>query len=149
MNKVYAVEKRIIGHSACFRQRNATSHCRFLHGYALEFILRFESKELDHRNWVVDFGGLKGAKEFFKHYFDHTTICEEEDPDLPVYQDLDKRGLIQLRVLPLVSCEAFTDFALNTLKGSDEWIKEKDIRDKLVSVTVYEHGLNSASSALR
>ena len=49
-----------IGLSAVFRQPHADhSHCRFLHGYSLQFKFTFGSSDLDHRNWVQDFGGLK------------------------------------------------------------------------------------------
>ena len=42
-----------------FRQWRADSHCKFLHGYSFEFEFEFGAHELDERNWVVDFGGLK------------------------------------------------------------------------------------------
>ena len=48
------------GLSAVFRQPNAShSHCQLLHGYSLAFTFTFSCKELDDKNWVVDFGGLK------------------------------------------------------------------------------------------
>lgn len=46
------------GLSAAFRQWRADSHCKFLHGYSLEFEFEFGAHELDERNWVVDFGGI-------------------------------------------------------------------------------------------
>ncbi len=50
------------GYSACFRQWKADgTHCRFLHGYAVSFRVWFEG-DLDHRNWVWDFGGMKRSK---------------------------------------------------------------------------------------
>ena len=51
-----------IGLSAVFRQLHADSHCRFLHGYSLQFKFTFGCDELDEKNWVVDFGGLKFEK---------------------------------------------------------------------------------------
>ena len=51
------------GFSCVFRQWKAeNTHCRFLHGYGVSFKLWFHG-ELDERNWVFDFGGLKRAKE--------------------------------------------------------------------------------------
>ena len=47
------------GFSCCFRQWKADSHCKYLHGYSLEISIQFEALNLDKRNWVVDFGGLK------------------------------------------------------------------------------------------
>ena len=50
------------GFSTVFRQWKAeNTHCRFLHGYGISFKVYFEG-ELDDRNWVWDFGGMKRAK---------------------------------------------------------------------------------------
>ena len=46
------------GYLHVFRQWNKIGHCRFIHGYSLEFEFKFGANELDERNWVVDFGGL-------------------------------------------------------------------------------------------
>ena len=49
------------GFSTVFRQWKAKgTHCRFLHGYAISFKVDFEG-DLDERNWVWDFGGMKRA----------------------------------------------------------------------------------------
>ena len=55
--------------SCAFRQPQAKSHCRFLHGYQLTAKFWFESDQLDENNWVVDFGALKGLKELLKNQF--------------------------------------------------------------------------------
>ena len=58
----YISTKLFDGYSTCFRQWKADgTHCRFLHGYAVSFRVWFEG-ELDERNWVWDFGGMKRAK---------------------------------------------------------------------------------------
>ena len=50
------------GFSTVFRQWKATTtHCRFVHGYGISFKVYFEG-DLDDRNWVWDFGGMKRAK---------------------------------------------------------------------------------------
>ena len=50
------------GYSTVFRQWKAEgTHCRFLHGYGVSLRVWFEG-ELDERNWVWDFGGMKRAK---------------------------------------------------------------------------------------
>ena len=49
--------------SAAFRQwRSTHSHCQFIHGYNLTADITFECDNLDERNWVMDFGGLKDLK---------------------------------------------------------------------------------------
>ena len=58
----YISTKVFDGFSCVFRQWKAeTTHCRYLHGYGVSFKLWFEG-ELDERNWVWDFGGMKRAK---------------------------------------------------------------------------------------
>ena len=70
------------GLSCCFRQWRAESHCNLLHGYALSIELEFETRILDDRNWVVDFGDFKLIKEFLHKWFDHTTLIAKDDPHL-------------------------------------------------------------------
>jgi 6-pyruvoyltetrahydropterin/6-carboxytetrahydropterin synthase len=50
------------GYSTVFRQWRAKgTHCSFIHGYGISFKIIFEG-DLDERNWVWDFGGMKRAK---------------------------------------------------------------------------------------
>ena len=61
------------GLSCAFRQWRAEhSHCKLIHGYSLGFKVIFECDELDERNWVMDFGGLKKFKNWLEDMFDHT-----------------------------------------------------------------------------
>lgn len=86
--------------SCAFRQWRAThSHCRFLHGYQLKAKLWFGGSSLDEKNWIVDFGGLKELKAKLQHVFDHTTTVAADDPELATFEELDRKGIIQLRVL--------------------------------------------------
>lgn len=97
-----------VGLSCCFRQWRATdSHCRFLHGYALQVGITFVSDELDDRNWVQDFGGLKPLKQWLEETFDHKTLVAEDDPKKYHYEGLDAEGLIQMVEVEHVGCEAF------------------------------------------
>ena len=93
------------GFSTVFRQWKAEgTHCRFLHGYGISFRVWFEG-ELDERNWVWDFGGMKRAKgtidgmnpkAWMDYMFDHTTIIAEDDPQLRMFHTMYKEGIIQL-----------------------------------------------------
>jgi 6-pyruvoyltetrahydropterin/6-carboxytetrahydropterin synthase len=140
------------GYSACFRQWKAEgTHCRFLHGYAVSFRVWFEG-ELDERNWVWDFGGMKRAngniegmspKAFFDYLLDHTTIVAEDDPYLPLFKQMDAEGIIQLRVLPSVGCERFAEYLYE--KINTFLLEETDGRVRATKVEVYEHERNSAS----
>ena len=101
-----------IGLSACFRQPHANhSHCRFLHGYSLGFKFTFGCDELDMRNWVVDFGGLKPLKAWLEATFDHQVVLDSQDPHLADFQVLEEKGLAQITILNGVGVEKFAEHA--------------------------------------
>ena len=148
----YNSTKLFDGYSTCFRQWRAEgTHCRFLHGYAVSFRVWFEG-ELDHRNWVWDFGGMKRAKntiegmspkDYFAYLLDHTTIIAEDDPYLVDFKRMDTEGLIQLRILEATGCERFAEYLYTII---NEFLAvETDGRVKAIKVEVYEHERNSAS----
>ena len=130
--------------SCAFRQWRAThSHCRFLHGYQLKAKLWFGCSSLDDKNWCVDFGGLKELKAKLQHVFDHTTTVAADDPELATFEELDRKGIIQLRVLEKgVGIERVAEVVhsiansyITSLTNSRCWV------DK---VEVFEHEENSA-----
>jgi 6-pyruvoyltetrahydropterin/6-carboxytetrahydropterin synthase len=139
------------GYSTVFRQWRAEgTHCRFLHGYGISFKIIFEG-ELDERNWVWDFGGMKRAKtwidgmqpkEWMDHMFDHTTIIAEDDPYLENFKEMWKDGIIQLRIIPATGAEQFAKFIYDKVS---KFIKiETNNRVRVVSVEFKEHDKNSA-----
>ena len=132
-----------IGLSAVFRQPNADhSHCHLLHGYSLGFKFTFACEYLDNKNWAVDFGGLKPLKAWLEDHFDHKTAIDRSDPHMDVFLDLEKKGLIDLRVFDGVGAEKFAQHAF---EFADTLIKEKtDSRCWVHSVECSEHGANSA-----
>lgn len=141
------------GFSVAFRQWRADSHCRHLHGYALKIRLTFGCHHLDYRNWCVDFGGLKVVKEWLEDQYDHRTIIAYDDPHLSQFQGLDKLGVISLRTVPHVGCEAFAMFIFQFLeqtvfkisgdKTPNGLFGQQD-RIWIESVEVSEHESNSA-----
>ena len=148
----YTSTKLFDGYSTVFRQWKAEdTHCRFLHGYAISFRVWFEG-ELDHRNWVWDFGGMKRSKtkiagmspkEYFSFLLDHTTVVAIDDPYLKKFQQMDKDGIIQLRILPATGCEKFAEHLYYIINA---FLKEEtEGRVKAIKVEVYEHEKNSAS----
>ena len=132
-----------IGLSAVFRQPNADhSHCHLLHGYSLGFKFTFACDHLDNKNWAVDFGGLKPIKAWLEDSFDHKTAIDKADPHIDVFLDLEKKGLIDLRIFDGVGAEKF---AYHAFVFADNLIKEKtDGRCWVHSVECSEHGANSA-----
>jgi 6-pyruvoyltetrahydropterin/6-carboxytetrahydropterin synthase len=133
-----------IGLSAAFRQwRAKDSHCRFIHGYALSIRLEFEADELDEKNWVVDFGGLKGFKKQLEDTFDHKLIVAADDPERGRLLHLANYDLADIIVLPATGCEAF---AKHVFFMARNWLREQSYapRVRILSVEVCEHGANSA-----
>jgi 6-pyruvoyltetrahydropterin/6-carboxytetrahydropterin synthase len=140
------------GYSTVFRQWKAEgTHCKFLHGYAISFKVWFEG-ELDERNWVWDFGGMKRAKntiegkspkDFFTWLLDHTMIISDDDPFLESFKRMDEAGVVQLRILPYVGCERFAEYLYNVI---NEFLAvETDSRVRAAKVEVYENERNAAS----
>ena len=148
---MFKSRKKFDGFSTCFRQWRAnTTHCQYLHGYDVEFEVTFEG-ELDHRNWVWDFGGMKRTKnliegrqpkEWMEHMFDHTVVVAEDDPELDNFRDMHDRGVIQLRVIEAVGAEKFAEYLYHTL--NDFVQLETEGRVKVVKVKFMENHKNSA-----
>ena len=139
------------GFSTVFRQWKAeTTHCRFVHGYGISFKVYFEG-DLDERNWVWDFGGMKRAKTlidgkspkaWMDYMFDHTMIIAEDDPELLAFQQMDKVGVAQVRVIPATGAEKFSEYIYNKL---NEFVKtETNNRVRVTKVKFMEHGKNAA-----
>ena len=139
------------GYSTVFRQWRAEgTHCRFLHGYGISFKIVFEG-DLDERNWVWDFGGMKRAKgtiggmspkAWMDYMFDHTTIIAFDDPSLNLFKEMHSKGLIQLRLIPATGAEQFAKFIYE--KVNTFVLEETDNRVRVVSVEFKEHNKNSA-----
>lgn len=128
--------------SCAFRQPNAQSHCRWLHGYRLQGKFWFTCNELDENNWVVDFGSLKGLKGKLEKQFDHTTCIAESDPALSYFKDLAAEDICDLRIMDGVGIEKFAEWCFNM---SDSFIKSMTSNRCWVDrVEVWEHEKNSA-----
>jgi 6-pyruvoyltetrahydropterin/6-carboxytetrahydropterin synthase len=145
-----------------------------MHGYSLGFRFTFEAEKLDERHWVQDFGGLKEIKAWLDTQFDHTTVIAEDDPMLDRFKamagwsntaELDGKpdevqahpvgslGVIDLRIVPAVGCEAFAEYVYDYVS---QWLRDDPTnkyqnllgdehpRVKLLSVEVFEHAGNSA-----
>lgn len=136
------------GLSCAFRQwRSTHSHCSLIHGYSIGIKLIFECDALDERNWVMDFGGLKGFKQWAEHMFDHTLLIAEDDPHRAMFEAM-PADTVDLRIVPAVGCERFAEMAYNKMQeiinaSIDEGTAlNPTVRVK--SVEVFEHGANSS-----
>jgi 6-pyruvoyltetrahydropterin/6-carboxytetrahydropterin synthase len=139
------------GFSTVFRQWKATTtHCRFVHGYGISFKVYFEG-DLDERNWVWDFGGMKRAKtlidgkspkEWMDYMFDHTLVVAEDDPELKAFQQMDTAGVAQVRVIPATGAEKFAEYIYTKLNKFVD--TETEGRVRVTKVKFMEHGKNAA-----
>ena len=137
--------------STVYSQLKATdTHCIVVHGDGISFKVYFEG-DLDERNWVWDFGGMKRAKtqidgmspkEWMDYTFDHTMIIAEDDPELRAFQQMGTAGIAQVRVIPATGAEKFAEYIFNKV---NEFVKvETDNRVKVTKVKFMEHGKNAA-----
>ena len=139
------------GFSTVFRQWKAEgTHCKFLHGYGVSFRVWFEG-ELDERNWVWDFGGMKRSKgtidgknpkEWMDYMFDHTTIVATDDPGIGGFRTMNELGIIQLRELEAVGAEQFAKYIFEKLNTFVQ--EETNGRVSVVRVEFMEHAKNTA-----
>jgi len=139
------------GFSTVFRQWKAeTTHCRFVHGYGISFKVYFEG-DLDERNWVWDFGGMKRAKTlidgkqpkvWMDYMFDHTMIIAEDDPEVEAFKQMDVAGVAQVRIIPATGAEKFAEYIYTKLNS---FVKtETKDRVRVTKVKFMEHGKNAA-----
>ena len=143
--------KKFDGYSCVFRQWKADgTHCRFLHGYDVELKVWFEG-DLDERNWVWDFGGMKRAKgtidgmspkAWMDYMLDHTMLVSEDDPFLESFKKMDEAGVVQLRVLPAVGAERFAEYFFHKLNTFVQ--EETEGRVSVLRVEAMENHKNSA-----
>jgi len=142
--KNFKSTKSFTGFPCTHRQWRAESHCRFVHGYSREFHFEFAASELTKEGWVVDFGGLKAVKRWLEETFDHTFLIAVDDPELESFKALDKKGLIQLRVLPNPGMEGSAHYVyeeasriLVSLYGKRAWITRVEVKENDKNSAIY------------
>ena len=126
------------GHSCAFRQWKADSHCNLIHGYALSFYFEFESNDLDARNWVVDFGGLRPLKNNLEDWYDHTLLVAHDDPQREELMKLGELNLAKITEVDKAGCEGIANFLyeyINTIflpdfePGTRVWCNRVEVRE--------------------
>lgn len=93
---------------------------------------------------MVDFGGLKEVKKFLEQQFDHTFLIAQDDPELETFKALDKKGVIQLRILPNPGMEGTAQYVyeqaskiLETLYGKRAWITRVEVCENEKNSAIY------------
>ena len=151
MKEKFISTKVFDGYSTVFRQwRAEETHCKYLHGYGVSFLITFEG-ELDERNWVWDFGGMKRAKgkidgkspkDWMDYMFDHTLVVAEDDPYAYAFKKMDDAGVAQVRIVPAVGAERFAQFVFTKV---NEFVQEETKgRVAVKRVEFRENNKNSA-----
>lgn len=132
----YFSTKHFIGYPCTHRQWRAEGHCKFVHGYSRSFYFEFASNERTKEGWVVDFGGLKEVKTWLDHWFDHTFLASADDPFMEQFKELDRQGVIQLRVFENVGMEGTCKFVydninplIQKLTQNRAWITKIEVRE--------------------
>ena len=116
--------------------------CFLVHGYQLKAKFTFSCKELDERNWCVDYGSLKRLKAALNEQFDHTLTIDKADPCLDLFKQLHERRACNLKIMDGVGIEKVAEFCY---KLASKFIAE-DYGDRcwVESVEVFEHEANSS-----
>ena len=74
--------------------------------------------------------------------FDHTTVIAKDDPKIEVFKDLEKEGLVQLRIIDKVGCEKFAEYVFNYINKIVS--EESENRVRVQKVECFEDDKNSA-----
>ena len=139
----YVSTKVIPMGSTAFRQWRADSHCKLIHGYRLQCKLWFTADELDHKNWIYDFGGCKEIKNLLEKQYDHTTVVAADDPELDTFKLMSEKGMIDLRIADKgVGIERTAEWVY---ENANKLVTEQtNDRVRIIKVEVWEHEGNSA-----
>ena len=101
----FTCSKQFEGYPCCHRQWKHPGHCRLVHGYSRSFTFWFGSQELDEYGFVVDFSSLKPLEKKLRSQFDHTFLVNADDPLIPKWEELNKEGALNLRIMKNVGME--------------------------------------------
>jgi 6-pyruvoyltetrahydropterin/6-carboxytetrahydropterin synthase len=131
------------GLCCCVRQWKSSDRDGLLHGKSIYFKMVFECRQLSENDTVMDFATLMPIQEWLNTQFDRTTVIAADDPQLPTFTALHKQGLVDLVILPGVSCERFAEHAFKYIM---QWLIDNDLitRATIRSVECFEHEGNSA-----
>lgn len=128
--------------SCAFRQPNASSHCKFVHGYRLIAKIWVSANELDDNNWVFDFGSFKELTKTLQKTFDHKLVIDKKDPAKSVFKELERYGAVDIVEMDGVGIEKFAQYVFEQTDTYVKFVTKNRVWcDK---VEVFEHEKNSA-----
>lgn len=128
---------------AAHRQWRHCGHCAFVHGENWRVDITFRAKELDHQNFVYDFGALRPLRAQLENCFDHTLLIDADDPERAFFEEMHKRKLADVRFLPSAGAEGLAQWVFEL---ADSYIREASSeRVRCVKVVVFEDLRNSST----
>ena len=90
----------------------------------------------------MDFGDLKPVKAWLEDHYDHTLLLDADDPLLPEFRNLEKKGACKLVVYDDVGMEGSARFVFDWVS---QWVEtHTQGRVQLASVECRENDKNSA-----
>lgn len=128
--------------SCAFRQPNAKSHCKYVHGYRLIAKVWLCADELDENNWVFDFGSFKELTNSLQKTFDHKLVLDKNDPAKSVFKELERYGAVSIVEMDGVGIEKFAQYVFEQTDTYVKFVTKNRVWCE--KVEVFEHEKNSA-----
>jgi len=134
--------KSYYNYPCAHRQWRHDGSCALVHGYSRSFHFVFGARQMTKENFLVDYGDLKELKNHLDSTFDHTLLLSPDDPEIPVFRELETRGACSLKILPYgPSMEGTSQYLC---EWTDNYIREKSKgRAWVISVEARENDKNS------
>jgi 6-pyruvoyltetrahydropterin/6-carboxytetrahydropterin synthase len=111
IQKKYTSTKEYIdAFPVAYRQWRDDGKCSIIHGYALTIKFYFETDELDVRNWVQDYGGLRPLKAILEDWFDHRLLVAIDDPQRDLLMALHNAKIAKVTEVEKTGCEGLADY---------------------------------------
>ena len=142
----YKSTKKLGPISVGHRQWKDQGHCAWVHGYGRYIQFTFEG-ELDHRQWVMDFGDLRDVKQWLEDQWDHRLLLASDDPHISDFQKMHELGTMNINIMDVTKgwgpgIEASCKFVFDHVSPLIDKKTEGSV--KLVQVEIWEHERNSA-----
>jgi 6-pyruvoyltetrahydropterin/6-carboxytetrahydropterin synthase len=99
----------------CHRSSTNPGNRYFLHGYERTFEVEFACAETEPDGLVLSSRAVKKVRKALRKQFDHTTLIDTDDPERDLFELLDKRRVIDLRIMDNSGMEASTAWVFDTV----------------------------------
>jgi len=96
----FTIKKKYSDYPFAHRQHKHDGFCRSIHGHNWSFIIELGCYDLDEQGFVLDFGKMKFIKNILDENFDHTLVISQNDTNFDTFQDLAKKNLAKLTIIP-------------------------------------------------